>query len=175
PFPGVIGCIDGTHIQIPAPKNNRGSYYNRKGFHSILLQVVCDADKKFTDVFCGWPGSTNDARMWKRSALYQKLQNDAHIRANDYHLLGDSAYKIEKLSSIRVIVEQAIGLLKGRFRWLKYLDMSKIQTMSKVVNAACILHNFCIDMSDELPELYTEDDEDLVTEASDVASVSNET
>jgi hypothetical protein len=38
-FPGVIGCIDGCHIPIIAPKDNSASYVNRKGFHSILLQV----------------------------------------------------------------------------------------------------------------------------------------
>jgi len=38
-FPKVIGAIDGTHIKITAPKVNPESYVNRKGFHSIQLQV----------------------------------------------------------------------------------------------------------------------------------------
>lgn len=38
-FPNVIGAIDGTHIKIAAPKDNSDSYVNRKGFHSIQLQV----------------------------------------------------------------------------------------------------------------------------------------
>jgi hypothetical protein len=38
-LPGVFGCVDGTHIPIRAPSTDSGSYYNRKGFHSILLQV----------------------------------------------------------------------------------------------------------------------------------------
>lgn len=38
-FPQVIGAIDGTHINIPAPKENPESYINRKGNHSIQLQV----------------------------------------------------------------------------------------------------------------------------------------
>lgn len=41
PFPNVIGCIDSTHIQIPPPKTNSSSYYNRKGQYSIILQVSC--------------------------------------------------------------------------------------------------------------------------------------
>lgn len=42
-FPKVIGAIDGTHINIPAPHNEPASYVNRKGHHSIQLQVchVC--------------------------------------------------------------------------------------------------------------------------------------
>lgn len=39
-FPGVIGAVDGTHIKISAPKDNSESYINRKGFHSIQLQVI---------------------------------------------------------------------------------------------------------------------------------------
>lgn len=38
-FPGVIGAVDGTHVKISAPKDNSESYINRKGFHSIQLQV----------------------------------------------------------------------------------------------------------------------------------------
>uniref|UniRef100_A0A1Y1JVQ6 Nuclease HARBI1 n=1 Tax=Photinus pyralis TaxID=7054 RepID=A0A1Y1JVQ6_PHOPY len=38
-FPNVIGAIDGTHISITAPKNNAEAYVNRKGYHSMQLQV----------------------------------------------------------------------------------------------------------------------------------------
>lgn len=38
-FPGVIGAIDGTHINIPAPHKHPETYVNRKGHHSIQLQV----------------------------------------------------------------------------------------------------------------------------------------
>lgn len=39
-FPGVIGAVDGTHIKISAPKYHSESYVNRKGFHSIQLQII---------------------------------------------------------------------------------------------------------------------------------------
>lgn len=38
-FPGVIGALDGTHICILAPSEDSQSYINRKGRHSIQLQV----------------------------------------------------------------------------------------------------------------------------------------
>ncbi|KAM0724678.1 putative nuclease HARBI1 [Formica fusca] len=40
-FPKVIGAIDGTHINIRAPHINAECYVNRKGQHSIQLQVIC--------------------------------------------------------------------------------------------------------------------------------------
>jgi len=39
-FPGTIAAIDGTHINIPAPKVCPEAYVNRKGRHSIHLQVM---------------------------------------------------------------------------------------------------------------------------------------
>lgn len=36
---GVIGAVDGTHIRIAAPKEDHEVYINRKGYHSIQLQV----------------------------------------------------------------------------------------------------------------------------------------
>jgi len=38
-FPKVIGAIDVTHIRIAAPKICPEAYINRKGYHSIQLQV----------------------------------------------------------------------------------------------------------------------------------------
>lgn len=46
-FPGVIGCIDGTHIRITAPSEDESDFVNRKGFHSVNVQVVCNYNGKF--------------------------------------------------------------------------------------------------------------------------------
>jgi hypothetical protein len=48
-FSGVIGAVDGTHVAIIAPpiehpKHPGIAYYNRKGFYSINIQLICDAD-----------------------------------------------------------------------------------------------------------------------------------
>lgn len=39
-IPGVIGCIDGTHVQIIAPSENKHLYYNRKGKFSLNVMLV---------------------------------------------------------------------------------------------------------------------------------------
>ena len=36
-FPGVVGCVDGTHVRLQAPTQNENNYVNRKGFHSIWM------------------------------------------------------------------------------------------------------------------------------------------
>lgn len=39
-FPGVIGCVDGTHINIIRPSKDEHLYFNRKGNQSINAKVV---------------------------------------------------------------------------------------------------------------------------------------
>ena len=41
-FPGVIGCVDGTHVRIFKPvRDIQHLYYNRKEFHSLNVMLVC--------------------------------------------------------------------------------------------------------------------------------------
>lgn len=163
-FPGVIGAIDGCHIEIKAPKHNAIDYYNRKAFHSMILQGVCNHQMIFTDIFVGMPGRVHDARVFRQSPLYEHLQQDAFISTN-MHLIGDTAYPLlktvmvpfrdnghltaaqhqynNKLSKCRSKVEEAFGRLKCKWRRLKYLDMD-IQNIPFAITAACVLHNFII-------------------------------
>jgi hypothetical protein len=38
-IPGVVGCIDGTHIRICRPQQFEEAFVNRKNYHSINVQV----------------------------------------------------------------------------------------------------------------------------------------
>jgi len=46
-----------------------------------------------------------------------------------------------RLSSCRVIIENAFGNLKQRFRQLYHLKLRDIVRMVQVVHACCVLHN----------------------------------
>ena len=41
-LPQCVGAVDGCHIPILAPKENHCDYFNRKSFHSIVLQGTVD-------------------------------------------------------------------------------------------------------------------------------------
>ncbi len=73
-LPHCVGAIDGTHIPIKAPYDNPEQYVNRKKFHSVQLQGVCDADRFFTDVYCAYPWSVHDAHVLPNSPLYQDAE-----------------------------------------------------------------------------------------------------
>ena len=58
-FPQVVGAVDGCHVPIMAPQENKEDYVDRKKFYSIILQGLVDIDCFFTDVRIGWPGLRN--------------------------------------------------------------------------------------------------------------------
>ena len=89
-FPGVIGVIDGTHIRIVAPKEQEEVFVNRKGYHSINVQVVFDANYRILDILAKWPGSVHDARILNNSGV-TALFEGGHVPPGS-HLLGDSGY-----------------------------------------------------------------------------------
>lgn len=72
----------------------------------------------------------------------------------DHNILGHRERHFNKiLSSMRMIVEQAFGILKGRWRILsKELYCVDLERIVKIIHACCILHNLCIDNGDLLLE-----------------------
>ncbi|XP_036142068.1 putative nuclease HARBI1 [Monomorium pharaonis] len=166
-FPNVLGAIDGTHIKIRAPQQDKQSYVNRKGYHSIHVQAVCTQNLLFTSVFAGNVGSVHDARVFRLSPVSQYVQDPEIYFPYNSHLVGDSAYGIHPcimvpfkdnghltnrqknfnfcLSSARIAIERAFGLWKGR--WRSILDCLPMVTLEKIPEyliATCVLHNICI-------------------------------
>jgi hypothetical protein len=89
-MPGVIGCINGTHIPFQRPPGNPEAevFRCRKGFYSLNVQVVCGPDHKIYDIVARWPGSTYDSRIFANSRLKTRLENEELHRL----LLGDAGY-----------------------------------------------------------------------------------
>ena len=181
-FPGVVGAIDGTHIRIPRPVHDGDQFFNRKVFYSFNTQVMCDFNLEFIDVFTGFPGRVHDARVFHKSPIPEFLSN----LPNEFHILGDAAYpllinlltpfreisgmplhqtKYNKIHSrARQVVERSIGILKGRFRKLKDLEMVNLEMMCKVIISACCVHNIVIksDSNERLYEYFAQGENDEI-------------
>ncbi|XP_067634768.1 putative nuclease HARBI1 [Eurosta solidaginis] len=60
-IPGIIGCVDGAHIKIVAPKKElQHLYNNRKGFYSINAMIVCDHSMTIRYINAKCPGARHD-------------------------------------------------------------------------------------------------------------------
>uniref|UniRef100_A0A8C8RH98 Putative nuclease HARBI1 n=1 Tax=Pelusios castaneus TaxID=367368 RepID=A0A8C8RH98_9SAUR len=153
-FPNCGGAIDGTHIPILAPDHLASEYINRKGYFSMVLQALVDHRGRFTDINAGWSGKVHDARIFRNSGLFRRLQAV---------ILGDPAYPLMpwlmkpftgkldpakepfnyRLSRCRMVVECAFGRLKARWRSLYgRLDLNE-DNIPTVISACCVLHNIC--------------------------------
>ena len=66
----------------------------------------------------------------------------------------------EKHSGTRQVIERALGLLKGRWRRLKCLEMEAVEEIPSVVSAGCVLHNFCLLAHEGDIEQFFDDDSD---------------
>ncbi|KAK1866663.1 hypothetical protein I4F81_009179 [Pyropia yezoensis] len=72
--PGCIGSLDCSHWEWRAcPKGMQGSFQNRKGRRSIVMETVCDEDLYIWHLFVGCPGSTNDINVMQQSPLYHDI------------------------------------------------------------------------------------------------------
>lgn len=90
-FPGVIGVVDCTHVRLfKAPlKDAEAGYVNRKGWHSINVQLMCDAEYRITNVVARWPGSAQDNFSFTTSNIGRQMERNGGAEG---HLLGDSGY-----------------------------------------------------------------------------------
>ena len=183
---GVIGLIGGCHLEIPTQKHDKAAYINRKGFSSIILQGICDNELRFTNVNVGFPGSVHNARVLRRSQIYQAAEDVACCKSvfpNESFLLADPAYPClswlmvpfkdigrlnaskrsynYNVSATRVHIERAFGQLKGRFRKLRFIDMASFEEIDTLVIACCVIHNICIDSDDTIEDIDDACDIDL--------------
>ena len=74
-FPHAVGALDGKHIAIKKPKKSGSEYFNCKGYFSLVLLALVDADYKFLWVNVGSSGSSSDAQIFNRSKLKRRIEN----------------------------------------------------------------------------------------------------
>ncbi|CAH3108966.1 unnamed protein product [Porites lobata] len=75
------------------------AFEEKKGFFSVQLQVICDPDLFITDVFCGYPGSVHDARVFRNSPICREVEvNPDNYFPGNSHILGDAAYPFEEVA-----------------------------------------------------------------------------
>ncbi|XP_063771829.1 transcription termination factor 4, mitochondrial isoform X1 [Pseudophryne corroboree] len=162
-FPNVIGVVGCTHIAISPPSEMEQRYRNRKHYHSINVQLVCDSDMRILDVVSQFPGSTDDSSVLNQTEIHDRFESGEF---NGW-LLGDSGYGVKPWlltpfdnpatnSEIRYnlshaatysVMEQTIDVLKSRFRCLDNPNgvlLYNPEKVCKIIVVCCIIHNIAV-------------------------------
>jgi hypothetical protein len=143
----------------------------------MVLQGIVDAQKRFTDIFVGLPGSVNDSRILKKSGLHCRVVNGGLINDDLPHtgdippyILGDKGYPLlpwlltpfkddgrqrtyleslyqEQHSKGRSVIENAFGILKQTWRELLVKTDMKVEFVPDLVSCCCVLHNMILAMA----------------------------
>ncbi|XP_071177272.1 putative nuclease HARBI1 [Mytilus edulis] len=167
--PHACGALEGKHVAIRCPPKTGSLYHNYKGFFSLVLLALVDADYKFLWIDVGGYGSNSDAQIYNASELKECLEDgtigfpEPDPLPNDdqnmpYFLLGDDAFGLRtylmKPFSIRgMSKEQAITnyrISRGRRvvenafgilaqRWQIFLS-----TMGQVPDTASVIIATCV-------------------------------
>jgi len=176
-----VGAIDGSHIPIKPPQleHHPEAYFNRLGYHSVVLMALVDRTGLFMAINVGRPGCLTDATVFDWSEMSKQIPK---AMPAEHYIVGDSGFGLDYWlmvpvketrtldekeefyntvhASNRNIIERSFGLLKGRFRKLQYIDMNNLAKLAALIKATILIYNFLLIEKDYNNQEWYYDDEE---------------
>ncbi|XP_057778460.1 protein ALP1-like isoform X1 [Salvia miltiorrhiza] len=191
-FKGCLGALDGTHIKVRVPREDKPRYRTRKNEIATNVLGVCSPDMQFIYVLSGWEGSAADGRVLRdaitrrnglvvpRGSYYlvdAGYTNGegflAPFRGQRYHLndwsdrhqptTAEELFNM-KHSSARNVIERVFGLLKNRWGILRSPSFYPIKFHNRIILTCCVLHNF---IKNEMGGYQMDDEDEIPLEGED--------
>lgn len=150
-------------------------FRNRKGFWALVAQGFCDCNTRFSVFDVKWPGGTNDIIAYQMTDIYHKATTDffpawatfvldeAYSSCGGMHLTPFSLSRLRKahrtdkvlyrkmlafnnvLSSQRITIERAFGILVRRWGILWRPICYSLFKCARIARVCAMLHNICVD------------------------------
>ncbi|KAK0156625.1 putative nuclease HARBI1 [Merluccius polli] len=139
-----MSVVDEACNRQLAPSDEEDGFVNRKNFHSINTQVICDATLRVTDLVARWLGDSGYAlRPWLMTPILHPATEP------------EQRYSRARRKT-RSVVERCIGVVKSRFRCIdlsgRVLQYTP-EKACKIITCAFILHNICMMYRLPLPDV----------------------
>ncbi|XP_060856922.1 putative nuclease HARBI1, partial [Metopolophium dirhodum] len=133
-------------------------FRNRKGYFSLNVQAICNANLEIIDVVARYDGSTHDSRIFresKRRALFEQgvygdavLVGDSGYASANYmmiplqecHTPAENLYNESQIRT-RNVVERFFGVWKRRFPVMALDLRVKLMRVFPIITATLVLHN----------------------------------
>jgi hypothetical protein len=139
--------------------------------HSLILLAVCLPNCSFSYTYAGFPGSANDARVFRCSDLGVAIYEEKTLLFPDsqYHVLADSAFPCTPhvmpsikaslaankkkynaiLSKTRILIEHAFGDIKNTLRRLHYI-YAHMEKAMRIISCCRALHKCLISRGERI-------------------------
>eukprot|EP00897_Mesotaenium_endlicherianum_P007925 jgi/Mesen1/7160/ME000037S06524 len=171
-FPNCVSALDVSHIQCQKPQGaDPAAFRDRNSNYSICLQAVVGHNMLFFDVHIGATGAMHDALVLRKSWLSRtnwdnlRLFRGPSVEVEGHvvppYIVADGGYKPDtgslrlsdeeklfntSLSSTRMVVERAFGVLKAVWRMFGGRVNHPVAPgrLEMQLRCCCILHNMQI-------------------------------
>lgn len=171
-YPNCLGALDGKHVAMDCPKNGGSNFFNYKGFHSLVLMAICDANYCFTLVDIGGYGRDNDASIFSQSEIGMAFEDgdieipEAEVvdgKTLPYVIVSDAIFPLKtwlmkpfpgsnleeekdvfnyRLSGARRTIENMFGVLAARWRIFRRPIRANPENVERIIKACVCLHNY---------------------------------
>ncbi|XP_017551646.2 putative nuclease HARBI1 [Pygocentrus nattereri] len=172
-IPNVVGVLGCLHIKVNPPPAEESLFLNTLGYHSVMVQVISDADGNLLSIEKCSPGGALEQAVWERSNICQEFSSFQHGQTwviggrglpPGRHVLTPVEHSQVKSSATRrfntahsqvlTSTQYVFGSLKTRFQCLRDLGIvqaNALEPIARIITACCVLHNISKKFSVPLP------------------------
>ncbi|TSK20273.1 Protein ALP1-like [Bagarius yarrelli] len=172
-IPNVVGVLGSLHVHVKPSPSEEHLFLNRRGYHSVMVQIISDVDGNLLSVEQCCPGGTGEQAVWESSSIFQEFNRLQHGQSwvlggkglsKAKHVLSPLESSRLKTNATRHFnnahfqvwksTQHVFGSLKTRFRCLQSLGSvvaDNLKPVARIVNACCVLHNIAKKFSEPLP------------------------